>query len=522
MKKQNNNPEEAANLRQKAEELLHRKDKACLDSTTATEHDVQKLIHELEVHQIELEMQNEELVIAKEKAELAEEKAKLAEEKYTELYDFAPSGYVVLSKEGEILKLNFAAASMLGKERIKLIENRFALFVSIDTQMTFNQFLQDIFTSKIKQSCEVIIATEDNFPISVNIEGIVSQNDEFCLLTVVDITERKLIEDTQAFLLQISNPGSDENFFESLAKYLSQCLNMEYVCIDILEGDSLTAKTLAIYNEGNFDPNVSYALKDTPCGEVVGNHICCYPQQVRSLFPNDAALEDIKAESYIGTTLWSFDGQPIGLIAVIGQKPLQNQELAASILKLVSMRAAGKLEATLAEEKVRESEEKFRVLIESNSVAIYLSDLNGKCTYVNPKWCEMAHLNYKEALGDGWVNGIYEEDRDKVFGNWDKMIASDGNWGFEYRFGTPAKISWVYGTAKSYKNDSGQIAGFIGSNVDITERKHSEKALLAKMDELERFFKITVGRETSMVALKKEVNNLLNKLGQDNKYTIHE
>jgi hypothetical protein len=297
---------------------------------------------------------------------------------------------------------------------------------------------------------------------------------ESIVLNFHDITERKLMEDTQAFLLQISNPGSDENFFESLAKYLSQSLDMEYVCIDLLEGDRLNAKTLAIYNKGNFDPNVSYALKDTPCGEVIGNHICCYPQEVRSLFPKDSALEDIKAESYIGTTLWSFDGQPIGLIAVIGQKPMQNQESAAAVLKLVSLRAAGKLEATLAEEKVRESEEKFRVLIKSTSVGIYLTDLNGKCTFVNPKWCEMAQLTYDEALSDGWINGIYEEDREKVFENWQKMIVSDGNWGFEYRFGTPDKLSWVYGTAKSYKNESGDIVGFIGSNVDITERKQSE------------------------------------------------
>ncbi|MFZ4398788.1 MAG: PAS domain S-box protein [Bacteroidales bacterium] len=297
---------------------------------------------------------------------------------------------------------------------------------------------------------------------------------ESIVLNFHDITKRKLMEDTQAFLLQISNPGSDENFFESLAKYLSQCLDMEYVCIDILEGDGLTAKTLAIYNEKKFDANVSYTLKDTPCGEVVGNHICCYPEKVCSLFPNDVALQDIKAESYIGTTLWSFEGIPIGLIAVIGQKPLQNQELATSLLKLVSLRAAGKLESILAEEKLKKSEDKFRVLIESTSVAIYLTDLNGKCTYANPKWCELAQLSDSDALGDGWVNGIYEEDREKVFENWQKMVASDGNWGFEYRFGTPDKISWVFGTAKSYKNASGQIVGFIGSNVDITEQKMSE------------------------------------------------
>jgi hypothetical protein len=123
------------------------------------------------------------------------------------------------------------------------------------------------------------------------------------------------MEETQTFLLQISNPGSDENFFESLAIYLSKNLDMEYVCIDLLEGDGLTAHTVAIYNEGNFERNISYTLQDTPCGEVVGNHICCFPNDVRRLFPKDTALEDIKAESYIGTTLMDFKGKPIGLIA---------------------------------------------------------------------------------------------------------------------------------------------------------------------------------------------------------------
>jgi PAS domain S-box-containing protein len=188
MKKHNSKPEEAALLRQRAEELLQRRAKAWLGSAdTTSESDMQKLIHELEVHQIELEMQNEELVIAKEQAELAEEK-------YTELYDFAPSGYIALSKKGEILELNFAAANMLGKERSKLIKKQFDFFVSIGTQTTFNLFLLDVFTSKVKLSCEVIIATEGNLPIYVNIDGIVSQNNELCLLTITDITERKSAE----------------------------------------------------------------------------------------------------------------------------------------------------------------------------------------------------------------------------------------------------------------------------------------------------------------------------------------
>ncbi|KAF0128695.1 MAG: Diguanylate cyclase/phosphodiesterase [Bacteroidetes bacterium] len=408
----------------------------------------------------------------------AEEEIKKTGQHYQALIEKAPDGIALIDAEGNFKYISPAAKKMFGyKQTDKVSGNPAEYTHPDDLQMVVSEL------GKIFENPAYIPTLEYRFIdksgnwhwVETTFSNLLAHPSvESIVLNFRDITERKLIEETQAFLLQISNPGSDENFFELLAKYLSQCLDMEYVCIDLLEGDRLTAKTLAIYNEGNFDPNVSYALKDTPCGEVVGNHICCYPQKVRSLFPNDPALEDIKAESYIGTTLWSFDGQPIGLIALIGQKPLQNQELSASVLKLVSLRAAGKLEATLSEEKVRESEEKFRVLIESTSVGIYLTDLNGKCTYVNPKWCEMAQLSYNQALEEGWVKGIYEEDREKVLENWQKMIASDGNWGFEYRFGTSDKISWVYGTVKSYKNDSGQIVGYIGSNVDITERKQSE------------------------------------------------
>jgi PAS domain S-box-containing protein len=181
-----------------------------------------------------------------------------------------------------------------------------------------------------------------------------------------DITERKKLEDVHTFLSTSGYPGSDENFFESLAKYLAEILDSEYVCIDKLEGDGLTAQTVAIYNEGKFEPNVSYTLKQTPCGDVVGKAICCFPENVCQLFPHDEALQDLKAHSYIGTTLWSFAGKPIGLIAIIGQKPLRNTAFAESVLKLVAIRAAGELE--------RKNLEKIREILYNIATAVVTSD----------------------------------------------------------------------------------------------------------------------------------------------------
>ena len=115
---------EVSFLRRKAEELLKNDQKK--PNSYLSEVEILKLIHEIEVHQIELEMQNEELKVAKERA------IELASEKYAKLYDFAPSGYFTLSKDGEIDDLNIAAAQMLGKERERLKNGRFGFFVSED------------------------------------------------------------------------------------------------------------------------------------------------------------------------------------------------------------------------------------------------------------------------------------------------------------------------------------------------------------------------------------------------------
>ena len=189
-----------------------------------------------------------------------------------------------------------------------------------------------------------------------------------------DITDKKKITDTQAFLIECGSKGG--SFFMELAEYISKTLNMGYVCIDKLETDGLLASTVAVYNEGMFETNITYALKDTPCGDVVNKSICVFPENVCDLFPNDAALQVLNAESYIGTTLFNSKGKPIGLIAVIDKKPLANPQLAEEILKMVAIRAAGELERNQAEEELRSSEEKYRTLFESNNDGISIFYIN--------------------------------------------------------------------------------------------------------------------------------------------------
>jgi len=179
------NPLYSEILRQKAEEVL--KSRNVKFDSKKIEGETLKLIHELDVHQIELELQNEELVNAKKNAETDAEK-------YTNLYDFAPFGYLTLSQDGEILELNFHSAELLGKQRSVLIKSRFGFFVSNETRTLFNEFIDNLFKSKTKETCEIVLNVNPKSPTYIYLTGITSFEKGQCLITMVDISRRKEME----------------------------------------------------------------------------------------------------------------------------------------------------------------------------------------------------------------------------------------------------------------------------------------------------------------------------------------
>ena len=117
---------DAAEQRRSAEEQM--KANAPEEGIPRSGDETQRLVHELEVHQIELEMQNAELRQAREQ----EEKAL---ERYTDLYDFAPVGYFTLDRDGVIRAANLTGAALLGIERSRLIGRRFGQFVTAEARL---------------------------------------------------------------------------------------------------------------------------------------------------------------------------------------------------------------------------------------------------------------------------------------------------------------------------------------------------------------------------------------------------
>lgn len=172
------------NLRRTAEAQLAKPQTADSQKTVS---DPRRLQHELEVHKIELELQNHEL-----RAAQNETAAALA--RYTDLFDFAPVGYFNLSADGSILLVNLTGAKLTGIERVRLPGCRLGLLVVAEDRKNFSDFLDRVFASGIRQSCELRLAADDRTSVMVHLEATVAADGMECRVAMSDITLRKQSE----------------------------------------------------------------------------------------------------------------------------------------------------------------------------------------------------------------------------------------------------------------------------------------------------------------------------------------
>jgi signal transduction histidine kinase/ActR/RegA family two-component response regulator len=176
---------------------------------------------------------------------------------------------------------------------------------------------------------------------------------------VVDELELRLaarkIAQLDAALLEVTQGVSavtGEAFFSALVQHFTKALGSDYTYIGLLTGDDPEAiTTIAACAQGQIIDNFEYLLQDTPCREVIRQQkMCCYPRGVQGLFPKAPLLEPLNVDSYVAIPFFDSAGKPLGLLGVMDGKPLENVQLAESLLTIFALRIATELERQQTEE----------------------------------------------------------------------------------------------------------------------------------------------------------------------------
>ena len=179
-------------LRQQAERMLQDSPGGALKTLKSlSPADAQRVLHDLQVHQIELELQNEEL-------RQAQHALDASRARYFDLYDLAPVGYFTLDEDGLILEANLTGASLLGVARGALVKQPLSRFIVGDDTDNYYLRRKQLFNTGAPQAFEARFVRKDGAPFAAWMEATVAPDDggaPVCRVVISDITERKAIQE---------------------------------------------------------------------------------------------------------------------------------------------------------------------------------------------------------------------------------------------------------------------------------------------------------------------------------------
>ncbi len=125
-------------------------------------------------------------------------------------------------------------------------------------------------------------------------------------------------------------------------------------------------------------------------------------------------------------------------------------------------------------ERLVAEQRRFAALVDAAPIAIFETDHEGNCIFVNPAWEVLAGLPLEAALGQGWAKAIHPDDRKRVSDEWYAAAKATTPFSLDYRFQRPdGGISWLNGNAVALRDGADQVTGYVGSVLDVTSRREA-------------------------------------------------
>jgi signal transduction histidine kinase len=151
-------------------------------------------------------------------------------------------------------------------------------------------------------------------------------------------------------------PKTGEDFLPAVVEEVAGALKAEVVLVGEF-GPNDQVRTVALWMGGRMVDNIEFPVRGTPCEQLAGRELLCYPRHVQEEFPNDPRLPSMGAEGYIAVPLVGTKDNSMGVMAAFTRKPITDESYAASVLQLFAGRVAAETERALTQRELRKSEE---------------------------------------------------------------------------------------------------------------------------------------------------------------------
>jgi len=511
---QNTAQDKFSELRNQAERLLALKGNV---PGLAYDDDPLKLIHELQTLQIELELQNEEL-------HRSQQELMQSQINYTELYDFAPVGYITTSLKGLILGSNLILSDMLQTERSLLINQPLSAFIHIEDQDIYYRHQKNLSESKTRQISELRLQPKDGAILDVQLESTVVPNkagDPERYRTVVsDISERKQAEQWKLLNIRILDRINKSEVWkdciEEILTEIKQFTGLQAVAIRLNEGEDFPYYVTKGFPE-HFVEAERYLCTRDSMGEIkrdsngnpyvecmCGNIICSRTDDSKGFFTEGGSFwsnntskllsestdEDrqtrtrnrCNSEGYESVGLFPLKAgnEILGLLQLNDKRLHQFTEENIKLFEEIGLYIGTAFSKKRLKDALSESEKKYKELIEGTDDIVIKIDKDGSFLFANYVCEDIFGFSREDIVGKLVFDFIHPEDQEKTQSWFEECVEKNLDKGtIENRLinkitGKTSHVLWT-SNLKYDKEDQLKETNCIGH--DITRYKQSEDEL---------------------------------------------
>ncbi|NEO87291.1 MAG: PAS domain-containing protein [Spirulina sp. SIO3F2] len=425
------------------------------------------------------------------------------EAQYRQVFETIIDGLGIVDLEqGQLVEVNPAYHQMHGYSYAEFLALPYTDIVHPNSHELLAQFIADVKEGLIF-TCQAQNVHRNGQIIDIEVKGLPFpyQGKTHALVLVRDISEkvrwqRERDRQEQALhsIVEGTAAHTGAEFFRACAKSLAMALEVAYVLIaeiDHSQANKTLANVIAFWMQTDFGETFQYDLSGTPCHNVFEQGaVCRYADSVQTLFPDDAYLAPMGAESYVGIPLVDSQSNVVGLIAVLHTEAMAGaSERQASILEIFAARVGAEIERVRADKALREKDRILQLTLQAGKMGCWSWNRLTNEVVWSDGVEEILGLEANSFGGtfEEYLGLIYPDDLDTVQQAISQALATEQEYRIEHRLLLPdGAIQWLRAKGEIWRDEQGEAIGLLGSVFNDTPHKLAEIALVESTEQIQQ------------------------------------
>jgi PAS domain S-box-containing protein len=424
---------------------------------------------------------------------LAERSLRESEQRFRRSFDNPLGGMIIAGPDKVLHEVNDKLCEMLGYSREELVGKTWSVITHPDDVTPNVDVLAEVIAGHSEgYLLEKRYRRKDGRTVHAVISARAVRDDkgqlQHLVTMVQDVTASREMERVMQAIVESTSAVTGESFFRTLVENLAEALNVRFALVgQLTEAGRSTIATVAVWNRGGIVPNFSYSLAGTPCEQIVSTRQCVHADGAQFHLPL-TAVGEIGHGCSACTPLFDSAGNPLGLIAVDDDKPLEHPEKVAQILRVFATRAGAELERVRADRELKRSRALLHSVVEHVPQTLFLKDARDlRYVLFNRAGERLLGCPREDVLGRQ-DHELFTHAEAERFAREDREILDTGKTIDVAE--QPLSRALGLGVVRKQKialyDESGKPEYVLGIVEDITERKQVEHQLRAAKAEAER------------------------------------